>query len=458
MTSVLLIYPYFNSSRTRSIFRFPPLGVGYVAAALRNAGYEVGILDCTFMNRQDALNDAERANADVIGIYSMVSMREDSIEFARCLRNKCDMLIAGGPLPSCDPVPFMKDFDVVVIGEGEHTMLDILGAYEGNHELESIDGIAYRKGNHGWAGSGEGKTVFTRPRKLVADLDTIAFPARELLPNDKYIGYWRRKFGRATTTVITTRGCPFACEFCSNAVFSISYRQRSPENVVNEVEEALALGYERIHFADDVFTLKRERVIRICEEIKLRGLHFKWECLARVDSTDPDIAGAMREAGCDRIFFGIESGNDSVLKLMKKNITVGNARRAVEAAHSVGLKTGAFFILGYPGETSDTILNTIRFATSIPLDYLSFTLPYPLPGTALYERVKGRITREWAAHGGLISEHALIFDADFSEAKMRFAILKGKVQFVIRKRLGKFAFLAVKPFEVLTDVIFKLMK
>ncbi len=131
---------------------------------------------------------------------------------------------------------------------------------------------------------------------------------------------------------------------------------------------------------------------------------------------------------------------------------------ALKAARSAGLKTGAFFILCYPGETDDTVLKTLRFATSMPLDYLSFTIPCPLPGTALYERVKGRIIKEWDPQGGLISDHSLIFDADFSETKMKFAILKGEAQFGMRKRFGKYAFLPVKPFEMLTDVIFRLMK
>ena len=454
MTFVLLIYPYFNPAGDRSIFRFPPLGVAYIAASLRKAGYDVSILDCTFLSREDALKRARAPGADVVGIYSMVTMRKESIWFAKHLRDCCELLIAGGPLPSCDPVSFMGDFDVVVRGEGEHAMLEILRAYEDNHDFSSIPGIVYRRRR---AGEMDGH-IFTRHRELETNLDGIAFPARDLLPNNSYIEYWKRKSGYAATTIITTRGCPFSCEFCSNAVFDISYRERSPENVVDEVEQALSFGYDRIHFADDVFTLRRERVLRVCEEIRKRGLHFKWECLGRVDSIDKDTATAMKSAGCDRIFFGIESGSDSILKLMNKKITVERARRAVDAAHAANLKTGAFFILCYPGETDKTILDTLSFATSLPLDYLSFTMPYPLPGTALYERVKNRINKEWEPPNSIISDHTLIYRADFSETKMKFAILKGQVQFSMNKWLGKYACLAVKPFEKLTDMVFKLMR
>src|SRR5659263_590682 len=170
------------------------------------------------------------------------------------------------------------------------------------------------------------------------------------------------------------------------------------------------------------------------------------------------IAIAMKNAGCDRIFFGIESGNDQVLKTMNKKITVEEARKAVNSAHTAGIRTGAFFILCYPGETNETVLDTIRFATSLPLDYLSFTVPYPLPGTALFERVKHKIKKDWTVPGGFFSDHVLIFDAEFSETKMKLAILKGQIQFGLRKRLGKYAFVVEIPFERLTDGIFRLIK
>ena len=449
MTSVLLIYPFFKSRHDRSIFRFPPLGLGYLASSLRKSGFDVGLLDCTFLNKDEALKMATDAKADVTGIYSMVTMREQSLMFARVLRESCDLLIAGGPLPSCDPVSFLSDFDVAVVGEGERTICEILLAHEEGSDLGSIKGIAYRQ---------DGRDSFTPKRELEQDLDRIAFPARDLFPNQAYIDHWKKRFGYAITTVMTTRGCPFCCEFCSNAVFGMSYRERSPENVVDEVEEALSFGYDRIHFADDVFTLNRERMLRLCDEISSRRLNFKWECLGRADSIDLETAKAMKMAGCDRIFFGIESGNDSILRLMNKKITAEKARHAVEAAGSAGLRTGAFFILGYPGETDDTLLDTIRFATSLPVDYLSFTMPYPLPGTALCERVKGQVKGEWTANKSLVSDHSLTFEGDFSEAKIKFAILKGQLQFMVRRRWGKHSSIVLKPFEDLTDKIFRLIK
>lgn len=454
MSKVLLIYPYFQPRRDRSIFRFPPLGAGYIAAALKRAGHGVEVLDCTFSDRDDALQKARGAGAEVVGIYSMMTMREESLLFARYLRPACKLLIAGGPLPSCDPLPFLDHFDIVVRGEGERTIVELLQAYEQGTDFGAIPGIVFRRQSH----SSRGQAVFTEARAFENDLDGIPFPDRSDLPNRDYIEYGKRRRGCPITTIITTRGCPFNCEFCSNVVFGVSYRERSAANVVDEVEQALELGYNHVHFADDVFTLRKERVSLICEEIKRRRLKLKWECLGRVDSIDRELASAMRGAGCERIFFGIESGDDSILKRMNKKITAEKARRAVEACAAVGLKVGAFFILFYPGETDDTVLATLRFATSLPLDYLSFTMPYPLPGTALYERVKSKITREWKQPDSLFFDHVRIFNADFSETKMRFGILKGKVQFELKKRLGKPGAFVARLIEKPTDKLLRLMK
>jgi anaerobic magnesium-protoporphyrin IX monomethyl ester cyclase len=455
MTSVLLIYPFFLPRRDRSVFRFPPLGVSYLAASLQQAGHAVHLIDCTFLDRKQALERARAVQAEVVGIYCMVTMLEDCFHFAKELRTSCKLLVAGGPLPTCDPEAFLDYFDLVVRGEGEQTMVELLRAYETQTGLAEVAGIVYRT-EAAWPASGG--LVYTPERKFQKNLDRLPFPARALLPNESYLRYGKKKYGYAITTVMSTRGCPFRCEFCSNVVFGGSYRERSPQNVVDEVEAALALGYERISFADDVFTLRNERVVRVCREIRRRGLKFGWECLGRVDALDEATALEMKAAGCTRIFFGIESGNEKMLELMNKKITLEAARRAVEAAHRAGLEVGAFFILCYPGDTDDTVLETLRFATSLPLDYLGLSMPYPLPGTELYKRVKDRIRRDWHPDESPFGSHVLIFEADFSEAKMWFGIMKGRAQFEIKKRMGKLAPLLLPLFEKPTDALFRLLR
>ncbi len=385
----------------------------------------------------------------------MVTMVDECTWFAEQLRAHCQLLVAGGPLPSCDPEPFLKHFDVVVRGEGEQTMQELLRAHAEGSSLDDIPGIVYRTDPE-WPD--KGRLIYTPERKFSKDLDSIPFPARELLPNESYIRQGRKKYGYSITTVMSTRGCPYRCEFCSNVVFGGSYRERSPLKVVDEIETALALGYDRISFADDVFTMKKERVIKVCQEITRRGLHFSWECLGRVDALDYPTAVEMKAAGCERIFFGIESGNEQMLELMNKRITKDEARRAVLAAHQAGLQVGAFFIICYPGDTNDSVLETLRFATSLPIDYLGLSMPYPLPGTDLYKRTRDRINRNWHPDESPFGSHVLIFDADFSETKMWFGIMKGHAQFAIKKRMGRLAPLLLTLFEKPTDAIFRLLK
>jgi anaerobic magnesium-protoporphyrin IX monomethyl ester cyclase len=450
VSSVLLVYPFFRRSLDRSRFRFPPLGPAYVAASTRLAGHRVRLLDCTFLDRERALHLALTAGADVVGVYCMATMRDDAVWFARQLRGRCDLLVAGGPLPTCEPEAFVADFDVVVRGEGEQTMIDVIAAHAAGADPGAVPG-AVVAATRGGAAAGP-------PRLFAGDLDGLPFPARDLLPNAAYISHGRRRYGYAVTTVMSSRGCPFACEFCSNVVFGGSYRERSPERVVDEIEEALALGYDRIAFADDVFTLRRERVVAVCDEIERRDLRFAWECLARVDGIDGATARRMRRAGCRTVFFGIESGNDEILSLMRKGITAAQAREAVWAAHDAGLEVGAFFILCYPGETDETVLETLRFAAALPMHYLGLSMPYPLPGTPLRERIEGRVTRDSRPDGSLLLNQQLTYKGEFSAAKMRFAILAGRAQFVLRRRLGRFGPAAVRLTQAPAEALFRRLR
>jgi radical SAM superfamily enzyme YgiQ (UPF0313 family) len=453
MATVTLVYPYFHPQNDTSLFRFPPLGLGYIAAYLRSHGISVEIVDCTFLTQRVALEKIKRSNPKIIGIQSMFSMKNKSLELARHLRMDCELLVVGGPLATTDPELFLGDFDVVVIGEGEQTMLEIVLQAQKHGDLSEVKGIVYKEKD-------TGLTKCTPARREIEDLNSLPFPSRELYDNHAYKNYYSEKFGYATTAVMTSRGCPFSCDFCSRPIFGNRFRARTASNVVDEIEEVLSLGYDRIWFADDCFTLNRERLISICDEIVKRGLKIAWECLSRVDTLDSEVVEKMKQAGCIRMFFGIESGNDSVLALMKKQITTTQAREALSLCKAMGVKAGAFFIVGYPGEDEKTVLTTIKFASSLPLDYLSFTLPYPIPGTQLHKRINGAmISSEWEEPKNVnLVKHKLLFNSELSESKLKFAIVKGMVQFYIRKYAGKKGYkLLGTPLEGLTDAIYHLL-
>ena len=364
------------------------------------------------------------------------------------------MLVAGGPLPTSAPESFLDDFDVAAIGEGEDTIAELVRSVEQGKDFSSVNGVAYKDG---------GKIRFTPDREFVKDLDDLPFPSRELFDNESYKKYYSKRFGYTITSLITSRGCPFSCDFCSRPVFGTSFRSRSPSNIVDEVESIGSLGYDRVWFADDCFTLKRAHLISACDEMIRRKTKVGWECLSRVDTVDMEVATKMRRAGCVRVFFGIESGNNDVLALMRKQITAEQARKAVCVAKDAGLQVGAFFIVGYPEESNETVLDTVRFASGLPLDYMSFTLPYPIPGTPLYERVNhngGVAADDWEEpkSWGLFP-HKLLYESSFSEAKLKFAIGKAHLQFYGRRFLGEKGYAIVgTPFERLTDVAFKLMR
>jgi anaerobic magnesium-protoporphyrin IX monomethyl ester cyclase len=450
MTTVTLVYPYFRPWGDRSIFRFPPLGLGYIAAYLKNQGISVSIVDCTFLSQKEALKNIRDSNPKIIGVQSMYSMKEKSLELARLLRSHCELLVAGGALPTTDPEAFLQDFDVSVIGEGEKTMLELVKSILNGGKLSLVKGIAYRDRT-------TGQIKKTSSRGLNGDLDAFPHPSRELFDNNSYKKYYLQKFGYATTAIMTSRGCPFACDFCSRPVFGNEFRARSASNVVDEIEEVISLGHNRIWFGDDCFTLNRSRIIEICDEIIKRKLKIGWECLSRVDTLDSEIVEKMKQSGCLRMFFGIESGNDSILKIMKKQITIKQASEAIQLCKKKGIKVGAFFILGYPGENEKTILETVKFASSLVLDYLSFTLPYPIPGTPLFERLSGEMfSEEWEEPKNLqLIKHRLLFASQITYHKLRFAIIKGMVQFYIRKYLGERGYVLVgKPFEALTNTLY----
>jgi anaerobic magnesium-protoporphyrin IX monomethyl ester cyclase len=449
-----LVYPFFKPFYDNSIFRFPPLGLGYIASSLKRQGVQVELIDCTFLSREQAVTRVKQSKPHIIGFYSMFSMKKTTMELASLLRNDCELLVVGGPLPTLDPAGYLDIFDVVVLGEGEATMAEIAECHAKGVDFSGVEGIAYND---------YGLVRLTSQRKQVEALDSLSFPAREFFDNEAYKQHYLKRFGYSISPLITSRGCPFSCDFCSRPVFGQTFRSRSAGNVVDEVEQIADLGYDRVWFADDCFTLNPERLLGVCDELVKRRVNIGWECLSRVDTMDREVAVKMRRAGCLRVFFGIESGTNAVLDLMRKQITVEQARKAVCNAKAAGLQVGAFFILGYPGENDETVLDTVRFASGLPLDYLSFTLPYPIPGTALFERVKGNdslVAEDWEEPKNMaLIRHKLLYSSGFSEAKLKFAIGKAHIQFYGKRFLGKRGYRLIgSPFERATDVAFKLMR
>jgi anaerobic magnesium-protoporphyrin IX monomethyl ester cyclase len=446
MTDVVLVYPYFfNEAKDRSIFKFPPLGLGYLAASLKAAGYSVEIVDGSYSTRRDVITRVKEFQPAILGFYCMMTMEHAALDLGRRLKDDCELLITGGPYPSADPAKFLDVFDVAAIGEGEQTITELADAViRGKGDIHKVAGISYIN---------DGVIQRTDVRQRVDNLDDLPSPARDLFDNEGYMKYWRREYGYTVTSMITTRGCPYTCGFCSKPVFGSAVKTRSAKNVVDELEDIARRGYDRVWMGDDCFTIDDRRTIAICRGIVERGLNLTWECLSRVDGVTDEVLSAMREAGCERLFFGLESGDDRILKTMKKQATFAEGKTAIDLAGRNGLKTGAFFILGYPGETNESLTTTVNASSALPLDYLSYTVPYPLPGTDLYDKVKDRLkTAAWTSP----RSHSLLYKGDFSILKLKFAMGKGLSQHALLK--GGITSRLEKPFRRATDVALRLLK
>ena len=322
---VVLIYPQ-RAPRKGRHWIMPSLGLMYLSAALRQAGYAVRHIDHTFKERSEVLAEVERLRPAVIGIYCMITMQDEAFSLAEDLRGKA-LLVVGGPYPSGEVDPFLDRFDLVAVGEGEETIIEIMRHLD-DRRFEEVDGLAFRRG---------GEVIKTGPRVRRKDMSALPLPYRRDLPNGEYIAYWRRHWKQATTPLMSTRGCPFRCEFCHKSVFGDLYSQRSSGSVVEEMREIAELGYDHVWMSDDLFTLNYRRTMELAQAIERARLPLTWECLSRVSRVDYELFVQMRRAGCRRVFFGIESGDEGVLKQMAKGITPEQSRATVEACTRAGM-------------------------------------------------------------------------------------------------------------------------
>ena len=437
---VVLVYPQ-RAPRSGRHWIMPSLGLMYLSASLRRAGYTVRQIDHTFLERREVLAEIDRLRPSVIGIYCMITMQDEAFSLAAEVRGKA-LTVVGGPYPSGEVEPFVDKFDLVAIGEGEETILEIMQHLD-DRRFEEVAGLAFKR---------NGSVVKTDPRVRTKDMSSLPLPYRGDLPNSDYIAYWRKHWKDATTPLMSTRGCPFRCEFCHKSVFGDLFSSRSAESVVAEMREIADLGYDHVWMSDDIFTLNYKRTFALAEAIEAAHLPLTWECLSRVTQVDHELFRQMRLAGCKRVFFGIESGDEDVLKEMRKGITPAQAQESVEACVQAGIKAAGFFMVGYLGETPESLARTIRFSSHLPLDYVSYTIAYPLPGTRFHEKVRSRRAfGEWHQ----VRHNRLLFNSDFSERKLRFAIVKGAVQHKLRR-------LHMKPlasaFEMATDPVLRVMR
>ena len=378
MLNVVLINPARGDSYAQ-----PPMGLALLAAVLEETGHTVIIIDANALDLTLEQVAARAAGADVLGLTAMTPSIGLTLATAAHLREALPQakIILGGAHATLLPEETLASapaLDVIVRGEGEVSTPALLAALENGTPLDKVPGITFRN---------DGKIVHTAAETEIVDVETLPFLAYHLLPRGVYRPH--PPHGRETpfAAVIASRGCPYHCSYCSKPVFGNTFRGQSPKRVVDELEHLVQnYGVREIAFYDDVFTLNRQRVIGITQEILRRGLKLHWSCESRVNLVDAEMLQLMRRAGCYTIAYGIESAAPEVLAGLDKNATPEQAAEAVRMTRRAGIQVIGYFMIGSPGETGATIRTTLDFAKSLKLDYAQFSVTTPFPGTRLYER------------------------------------------------------------------------
>ena len=390
-TKILLLSPPSTPEEEYKKFRDlgniqQPLGLAYLAAVLEQSGREVKIIDPNplKLSGEDIINSIKKFRPDIIGISSSTPNFLKAIDLCKKIKKTLNVpIIIGGTHITSVPEEILKYkcFDFGIIGEGETTILELVEKIENKEDVSNVKGIAYNDG---------GKLNKTEPRELIKDLDSLPFPARHLIPPlEKYMPtrgtYKRLPLG----TIITSRGCPYRCSFCNRAIFGNKFRHRSEKNVVDEIEILIKkFNAKEIKFWDDAINVIPERLINICNEILRRGIKIPWSCIARINGMDEPLLKKMKEAGCWQISYGIESENQKILDNIKKDLTISQIKEVVSTTNKAGIRTRGFFMLGLPGETKETMQQTINFSKSLMLDIANFYITTPYPSTDLYEDAK----------------------------------------------------------------------
>ena len=355
----------------------PPLGISYIASILEKAGHVVKILDVIAMN---LISDEARAyirefKPEITGITTMTPTLLGALESARIAKEEGSITVLGGPQLSIYPKETLSYpyLDYGINGEGEYVMLDLVNALEKGINVSNIKGLIYKKNND----------VYVNDPVIVEDIDSLPLPAYHLLPMERYNSIISLY---PVSTMISTRGCPYRCSYCFKQPSDRKFRCRSPKNVVDEMEY-LVRDYKvkEIMFYDDVMALRRPHIVGICEEILSRDLKIKWEAPTRVEHIDKELLKLMHKAGCIRLRYGVESGDEKILELMNKKINPRQVEEAFKLTKDAEIETFAYFMIGYAHENETTIQKTINFALKLNPDLVMFTVVTPLPHTPLYD-------------------------------------------------------------------------
>jgi anaerobic magnesium-protoporphyrin IX monomethyl ester cyclase len=433
---VLLVDPYVardDPMERKFVELYPSLGILSLAAYLRDAGQQVEVVDLTFERGVRPVDRRVRSfRPHVVGVHTKSLTHDRSIEIAGLVREQGAVPIAGGPDAATRPGVYLDaGFEAVANGEGEATLVEVAERVAQGRPLSGTPGLIV--GPPGSRSAGP-------PRPFLRPLDRLPMPAWDLIDMEGYLGRWQRRTGERRMAVLTSRGCPFDCSWCSKPTFGRSFRQLSPERVLRELlllKQRYRVDYVR--FCDDVFGIQRAWLETLLDGMEAARLDVGFECLARVDLLKPDLLKRMRALGLARVYVGVESGSQKMLDLMNRGTRLAQVERAAQSLRDNGIRQFWFLMLGYPGETVEDIDATLRLFRRFSPEEYSVSIAVPVPGTRFYDSVReylkvgGRPRR--AGQGG----KSLLYEGSYPESLYHWAQARFEWEAALSKVRGKIA-------------------
>lgn len=400
MKNILFTHSYFlrfDPKQWKTAQPYAPLGTMYAAALMREEGYEVSLFDTMFAHSsQEVLPHLQKHKPKFFVIYDdgfnyltkmcLTNMREAAFEMIRLAKqNDCTVIVSSSDSTDRYELYLDKGADFILLGEAEITLLELMKALSNNEtNFLAVQGLAYKQ---------NGNLIKTVKRNVLKDLDSLPFPAWDLVDMEPYRKMWMSSAGYFSINMGTTRGCPFKCNWCAKPIYGNRYNSRSPENVVGELKMLREkYHFDHIWFCDDIFGLKPDWVHRFADLAEQENLKLKFKIQARADLLlQENYIRDLARAGCDNIWMGAESGSQKILDAMDKGTTVEQIFESTKLIKKYGMKPSFFIQFGYPGETKEDIEKTIKMISALlPYD-IGISVSYPLPGTKFYEKVEAEL-------------------------------------------------------------------
>jgi anaerobic magnesium-protoporphyrin IX monomethyl ester cyclase len=387
---ILLTHGYFlyeDPKELQIMKPYPPLGILYICSHLREKGLSVEVFDSTFSSRRDLWEVLRKGPPSILGVYANLMTRPNVVEILQVAKEAGWQTLVGGPEPGAYIDEYLAaGADVVVIGEGEITLEELVPALRsgGMSGLFHVDGIAFR--------AADGSIVRTKTRAQIKDIDAQPWPARESVDMARYVDVWRTHHGTGSVSLITARGCPYHCRWCSHEVFGKTHRRRKPASVADELEWLIGRYQPQMAWmADDVFTIHHGWLFQYASELKRRGVKLPFECISRADRLNRQVVETLAEMGCFRVWIGSESGSQRILDAMERGVTVEQVQSSVALCRAAGIQSGMFLMWGYEGEDLSDIEATVDHVKKTDPDIFFTTVAYPIKGTPYFSDVANRV-------------------------------------------------------------------